>query len=116
MKLFVRPEHTLLTAKAGSENLVPVTEGAVSFEGAFIWVLTQSDSGKTIVAEIRNNASATVAAIGAKTVAGFDAAGAALLPMSMCGARAMGNMTRRHGSARCCVPLPGGSSWSSRGR
>lgn len=80
VKLYVRPEHTVLTHAATVENSVPVTVSEVSFEGAFISVLSQSEGGKTIVAEIRNDGSATVPDVGAKLHASFDAARAALLP------------------------------------
>lgn len=80
VKLYVRPEHTVLTAKAGKENSVPVTITEVSFEGAFITVHGIGDSGKTITAEIRNDGSATVPEVGAKLHASFDAARASLLP------------------------------------
>jgi len=80
VKLYVRPEHTVLSAKAGAENSVPVTVSEVSFEGAFIAVHAKSDSGKTVVAEIRNDGSATVPEVGAKLHASFDATRAALLP------------------------------------
>ena len=55
-----------------------VTE--VAFEGSFISVLTRSESGKIVVAEIRNDGSATVPDVGARLYASFDAARAALLP------------------------------------
>ena len=80
VKLYVRPEHTVLTAKAATENSVPVTVSEVSFEGAFIAVHATSEQGKTITAEIRNDGSATVPEVGAKLHASFDAARAALLP------------------------------------
>ena len=80
VKLYVRPEHTVLTAKASAENSVPVTVSEVSFEGAFIAVHATSEQGKTITAEIRNDGSATVPEVGAKLHASFDAARAALLP------------------------------------
>lgn len=80
VKLYVRPEHTFLATTAGTENAVPVTVTEVAFEGAFISVLTRSESGKLVVAEIRNDGSATVPEVGAKLYASFDAARAALLP------------------------------------
>ena len=80
LRLYVRPEHTLLSADKAEENSIPVTVGEVSFEGAFISVLCHSDDGKLIVAELRNDGSATVPDIGTKLHASFDAARAALLP------------------------------------
>ena len=80
LRLYVRPEHTILTAKKGKENSIPVSVSEVSFEGAFISVMAHSDNGKLITAEIRNDGSATVPEIGAKLFASFDAARAALLP------------------------------------
>jgi spermidine/putrescine transport system ATP-binding protein len=80
VKLYVRPEHTTLTATPGTENSVPVTVSEVSFEGPFIAVHAKTDQGKTIVAEIRNDGQATVPELGARMHAGFDAARANLLP------------------------------------
>jgi spermidine/putrescine transport system ATP-binding protein len=80
LRLYVRPEHTVLTATKAAENSIAVTVSEVSFEGAFISVLTHSDDGKLITAEIRNDGSANVPDIGAKLYASFDAARAALLP------------------------------------
>ncbi len=79
-KLYVRPEHTLLSATAGAENAIPVTVGDVSFEGNFITVHATSDSGATLTSELRNDGSATVPALGAKMFMSFDAARAAILP------------------------------------
>ena len=80
VKLYVRPEHTTLTATRGTENSVPVTVSEVSFEGPFIAIMAKTDKGKTIVAEIRNDGQATVPDLGARMHAGFDAARANLLP------------------------------------
>lgn len=80
LRLYVRPEHTLLSGKKSPENSVPVTVTEVSFEGAFISVLTHSADGKLIVAELRNDGSATVPEIGSKMHASFAAPLAALLP------------------------------------
>ncbi|MBL9056240.1 MAG: ABC transporter ATP-binding protein [Rhodobacteraceae bacterium] len=80
VKLYVRPEHTFLATTAGTENAVPVTVTEVAFEGSFISVLTRSETGKIVVAEIRNDGSATVPDVGARLYASFDAARAALLP------------------------------------
>ncbi|MEZ5797353.1 MAG: ABC transporter ATP-binding protein [Paracoccaceae bacterium] len=80
VKLYVRPEHTILSGTAGAQNSIPVTVTEVSFEGAFISVHAQTAKGKTIVAEIRNDGSATVPATGAAMHAGFAAGLASLLP------------------------------------
>jgi len=80
LRLYVRPEHTILGAKKASENSIPVTVSEVSFEGAFISILCAAEGGKVIAAEIRNDGSATVPDIGAKLFASFDPARAALLP------------------------------------
>ncbi len=79
-KLYVRPEHTMLTANAGAENAIPITVGDVSFEGNFIAVHAVSDSGAQLSTEIRNDGSATVPEKGARMFMSFDAARAAILP------------------------------------
>lgn len=83
VKLYVRPEHTLLSETAAAENSVPVTISEVSFEGAFIAVHGVADNGQTLVAEIRNDGSATVPANGSKMFMTFDPARAAILPDAM---------------------------------
>ena len=84
-KLYVRPEHTILTETEGAENSVPVTVSEVSFEGAFIAVHAKAANGQTLVAEVRNDGAATVPAIGAKRFASFNAAHAAILPDAFTG-------------------------------
>jgi spermidine/putrescine transport system ATP-binding protein len=79
-KLYVRPEHTLLSASAGPENSIPVTVGDVSFEGNFITVHATSDSGAALTSELRNDGSATVPDRGAKLFMSFDAGRASILP------------------------------------
>jgi spermidine/putrescine transport system ATP-binding protein len=79
-KLYVRPEHTVISATAGAENAIPVTVGDVSFEGNFIAVHATSDTGAHLTSEIRNDGSATVPERGAKVFMSFDAARAAILP------------------------------------
>ncbi len=79
-KLYVRPEHTRLTTAPAYENSVAVTVGDVSFEGAFIAVSGETDSGARLTAEIRNDGSATVPAQGTKLYMSFDAERAAILP------------------------------------
>ncbi len=79
-KLYVRPEHTLLSQTATTENAVPVTISEISFEGAFIAVHGMAENGQTLVAEIRNDGSATVPDTGARMFMQFDAERAAILP------------------------------------
>ena len=79
-KLYVRPEHMVLQAKAAQENSVAVTLTEVAFEGNFVSVHGVTEGGKNMVAELRNDGSATVPAMGTKLHASFDAARAALLP------------------------------------
>lgn len=79
-KLYVRPEHTLISIAALAENSVPVTITDVSFEGNFITVHATSDSGAHLTAEVRNDGSATVPEKGTKAFMSFDAARAAILP------------------------------------
>ncbi|MFM2356589.1 MAG: hypothetical protein RLZZ528_2325 [Pseudomonadota bacterium] len=79
-KLYVRPEHVTFSDQPGSGNSLPVTIGDVAFEGNFISVHAKSDSGMTMVAELRNDGSATVPAAGARLHAHFDPARAAILP------------------------------------
>ena len=85
IKLYVRPEHTILTETEGAENSVPVTVSEVSFEGAFIAVHAKAANGQTLVAEVRNDGADTVPAIGAKRFASFNAAHAAILPDAFTG-------------------------------
>ena len=80
MRLFLRPEHTSLSVTPGAENSVPVTIGEVAFEGSFISVHAKTENGTELVAELRNDGSATVPAVGTKMHATFDAARAAILP------------------------------------
>jgi spermidine/putrescine transport system ATP-binding protein len=79
-KLYVRPEHTVLSSTGGAENSIPVTIGDVSFEGNFITVHATSDTGALLTSEIRNDGSATVPEMGAKAFMSFDASRAAILP------------------------------------
>ena len=78
-KLYVRPEHTVISATAGAENAIAVTVGDVSFEGNFITVHATSDSGAHLTSEIRNDGSATVPDKGARVFMSFDAARASIL-------------------------------------
>ena len=78
-KLYVRPEHTVISAAAGAENAIAATVGDVSFEGNFITVHATSDSGAHLTSEIRNDGSATVPEKGARVFMSFDAARASIL-------------------------------------
>jgi spermidine/putrescine transport system ATP-binding protein len=79
-KLYVRPEHMRLSTTPAYENSVAVAVGDVSFEGAFIAVSGQTESGARLTAEIRNDGSATVPAAGTRLYMSFDAERAAILP------------------------------------
>jgi len=80
VKLYVRPEHTRLTATPGPENSVPVTVSDVSFEGNFISIHATTEKGMLLAAELRNDGSATVPDLGARMHMSFDAERAAILP------------------------------------
>jgi spermidine/putrescine transport system ATP-binding protein len=80
MKLYIRPEHMLLTSEPAGENVLPVTVGEVAFEGNFITVSAMSDSGANLTAEIRNDGSASVPQREARMFMRFDPARAAILP------------------------------------
>lgn len=80
VKLYIRPEHMLLTAEPVGDNVMPVTVGDVAFEGNFITVSATSDSGMRLTAEIRNDGSATVPQRDARLFMRFDPARAAILP------------------------------------
>lgn len=79
-RLYVRPEHTLISDSPATENSVPVTVSEVSFEGAFISVMARAENGKLLTAEIRNDGAATVPATGARLHMSFAAERAAILP------------------------------------
>ena len=80
LKLYVRPEHMTLSAKASAENSVPVTIGEVSFEGNFISVHAKTDDGTRMMAELRNDGAATVPDVGTRMHISFDAALGSILP------------------------------------
>ena len=80
VKLYVRPEHTLLSATPSGENAVAVTVTDVAFEGHFISVHAVSDTGAAMVAELRNDGSSLVPEPGHKLFMGFAAERAAILP------------------------------------
>ena len=80
IKLYVRPEFTVLTSEPGPENTLPVTIREVAFEGNFISVRAVSDSGADLVAELRNDGTEVVPQAGAKGFMSFAADKAAILP------------------------------------
>jgi spermidine/putrescine transport system ATP-binding protein len=80
LRLYVRPEHMVLSAQPGDGNSVPVTVGEVSFEGNFIAVEGRCDNGTLLVAEVRNDGAATVPAVGTRMHMSFDPERASLLP------------------------------------
>lgn len=79
-KLYVRPEHTTLSAAPAAENSIPVTVGDVSFEGNFIAIHAVSDGGAHVMAELRNDGRATVPAPGTRMHASFAPELASILP------------------------------------
>ncbi|WP_136646518.1 ABC transporter ATP-binding protein [Tabrizicola sp. YIM 78059] len=79
-KLYVRPEHTVLSSTPATENSVPVTIGDISFEGSFIAIHATTETGAALTSEIRNDGSATVPERGARMFMSFDPARAAILP------------------------------------
>jgi spermidine/putrescine transport system ATP-binding protein len=80
VRLYVRPEHTVLTRIGGLENAVEMEVTEVAFEGAFISVHGVATGGKRLSAEVKNDGVAAVPAVGEKVFATFDAARALLLP------------------------------------
>ena len=79
-KLYIRPEHMSLSGKPGKENSVAVTISDVSFEGNFIAVQARTGNGVALVAELRNDGSATVPATGAEMHMAFAPEHASILP------------------------------------
>jgi spermidine/putrescine transport system ATP-binding protein len=80
LKLYVRPEHTVLSKTKGAENSVEMEVTEVAFEGAFISVHGHAAGGKRIQAEVKNDGVTQVPSVGEKVFASFDAARALLLP------------------------------------
>lgn len=80
LKLYVRPEHTHLSAEPGAENTVPVRVTDTAFEGNFISINTISDSGATLAVQLPNDGKASVPAVGERLHASFAARAAAILP------------------------------------
>ncbi len=82
LKLYVRPEHMVISAAAAAENSVPVTIDEVAFEGSFISVQGVTAAGTRLTAELRNDGTATVPDIGANLHMSFAAGLASILPDS----------------------------------
>ena len=80
LKLYVRPEHTVLSKKQAAENSVEMEVTEVAFEGAFISVHGIAAGGKRLQAEVKNDGVTAVPGVGDKVFATFDAARALLLP------------------------------------
>ncbi|MGD9915557.1 MAG: ABC transporter ATP-binding protein [Rhizobiaceae bacterium] len=80
VKLFIRPEHMMLAKDGGGENALPVTIGDVAFEGNFVTVNAQTDSGLNLTAEIRNDGAGSVPEAGSAMFMRFDPARASILP------------------------------------
>jgi len=80
VKLFVRPEHTIISAAQPAENAIHGRVEEVSFEGNFIAVHAVTDTGMKMTAELRNDGSSDVPEVGAQVWMGFAAARAAILP------------------------------------
>jgi spermidine/putrescine transport system ATP-binding protein len=80
VKLYVRPEHMVLSTDKNGENALPVTVGDVAFEGNFITVSVTSDTGARLTAEVRNDGSATVPERDARLFMRFDPDRGAILP------------------------------------
>ena len=79
-KLYFRPEHVELGDVPGAANTIPVTVFAVAFEGSFISLQAKAENGTVLVAELRNDGSATVPAVGTALHMTFDAERCAILP------------------------------------
>jgi spermidine/putrescine transport system ATP-binding protein len=80
VKLYIRPEHMVLSKDGGGENAVPVTIGEVAFEGNFVTVNAQADNGTRLTAELRNDGTTSVPQTGSRMFMRFDPARAAILP------------------------------------
>jgi spermidine/putrescine transport system ATP-binding protein len=83
VKLFIRPEHMILSKDGGGENSLPVTIGDVAFEGNFMTVTAHADTGQLLTAELRNDGSSTAPERDKRMFMRFDPAQAAILPDQM---------------------------------
>jgi spermidine/putrescine transport system ATP-binding protein len=82
LKLYVRPEHTVISQKPGKENSVAVTIEDVSFEGSFISIQGRTENGTILTAEVPNDGLATVPQTGSKLHMSFAPKLASILPDS----------------------------------
>jgi spermidine/putrescine transport system ATP-binding protein len=80
LKLYVRPEHTILSKTPGAENSLPLTVREVAFEGNFISVHALAEGDIKIAAEIRNDGAVRVPEVSESLYATFSAEHAAILP------------------------------------
>ena len=80
IKLYVRPEHMVISAVPGAENSLPATVTDVAFEGNFISVNAVSDTGAPLLAELRNDGSSHIPSRGDKLHMSFAAERASILP------------------------------------
>ena len=80
IRLYIRPEHVAFSAKPKAGlNAVAVTVDDISFEGNFAVVNLRDKTGRRLSAEMRNDPSLPLPAIGSSTNIVFDAASAKLL-------------------------------------
>ena len=79
-KLYVRPEHSMLSASAdGGGNAIPVEVSDVAFEGNFINIAAKSADGKSLTVEMRNDGNTQLPPPGSKLRFTFPADKALLL-------------------------------------
>ena len=79
-KLYVRPEHTMLTgATRPGANAIPVEVADVAFEGNFINVQLANGSGRHLQCEMRNDGSSAVPPPGSKLQLQFEPEKAVIL-------------------------------------
>jgi spermidine/putrescine transport system ATP-binding protein len=90
-RLYVRPEHTRLAERpVNGENAIPVEVSDIAFEGNFISIQAKDSTGRVLLAETRNDGSASVPPLGAKLNVVFDPERAVILvdePPPAAGAR-----------------------------
>lgn len=78
-RLFLRPEHVRLLGEPAAENSIPVEVTDVAFEGNFISVHAVDAGGQVLVAEARNDGSATIPQRGDRRHFTFDGRHAVIL-------------------------------------
>ena len=72
-KLYVRPEHSMLSASArAGVNTIPVEVAEVAFEGNFINVSAKSSDGRTLTVEMRNDGATALPPAGSKLQLSFE--------------------------------------------